>query len=51
MYPVVYDPGCTLQDTTSVETNVYAASKPDGDPVWTGVRRLVPSKVTELTVK
>lgn len=38
VYPVVYDPGYTRQDTTvSVETNVYATSKPDGDLVWTGV--------------
>jgi len=38
VYPVVYDPGYTREDTTvTVETNVYAASKPDGDLVWTGV--------------
>ena len=38
VYPVVYDPGYTRTDTTvSVETNVYATSKPDGDLVWTGV--------------
>lgn len=38
VYPVVYDPGYTRVDTTvSVETNVYATSKPDGDLVWTGV--------------
>jgi hypothetical protein len=38
VYPVVYDPGYTLENTTvSVETNVYATSKPDGDLVWTGV--------------
>ncbi len=38
VYPVVYDPGYTWTDTTvSVETNVYATSKPDGDLVWTGV--------------
>jgi hypothetical protein len=38
VYPVVYDPGYTREDTTvSVETNVYATSKPDGDLVWTGV--------------
>lgn len=38
VYPVVYDPGYTRQDTTvRVETNVYATSKPDGDLVWTGV--------------
>jgi hypothetical protein len=38
VYPVIYDPGYTREDTTvSVETNVYATSKPDGDLVWTGV--------------
>src|ERR1700741_1942921 len=38
VYPVLYDPGYTREDTTvSVETNVYATSKPDGDLVWTGV--------------
>jgi hypothetical protein len=38
VYPVVYDPGYTREDTTvSVETNVYATSKPDGDLVWTGI--------------
>lgn len=38
VYPVIYDPGYERVDTTvSVETNVYATSKPDGDLVWTGV--------------
>src|SRR6516164_3711079 len=38
VYPVMYDPGYQREDTTvSVETNVYATSKPDGDLVWTGV--------------
>ena len=38
VYPVVYDPGYTREDTTvRVETNVYATSKPDGDLVWTAV--------------
>jgi len=38
VYPVVYDPGYTREDTTvTVETNVYATAKPDGDLVWTGV--------------
>jgi hypothetical protein len=38
LYPVVYDPGYTREDTTvRVETNVYATSKPDGDLAWTGV--------------
>ena len=38
VYPVVYDPGYTREDTTvSVETNVYATSKADGDLVWSGV--------------
>jgi hypothetical protein len=38
VYPMVYDPGYTEESTTvSVETNVYATSKPDGDLVWTGV--------------
>jgi hypothetical protein len=38
VYPVVYDPGYTREDTTvRVETNVYSTSKPDGDLVWTGV--------------
>src|SRR5215510_11003113 len=38
VYPLVYDPGYTREDTTvSVETNVYATSKPEGDLVWNGV--------------
>ena len=38
VYPVMYDPGYEREDTTvSVETNVYATSKPDGDLVWTAV--------------
>jgi len=38
VYPVVYDPGYTREDTTvSVETNVYDTRQPDGDLVWTGV--------------
>ena len=37
VYPVMYDPGYTEEHTTvSVETNVYATSKPNGDLVWTG---------------
>ncbi len=40
VYPMVYDPGYTREDTTvSVETNVYATSKPDGDLLWNGVSR------------
>jgi hypothetical protein len=40
VYPVVYQPGYTREDTTvSVETNVYATSKPDGDLVWNGVSK------------
>ncbi len=40
VYPMVYDPGYTREDTTvSVETNVYATSKPDGDLVWNGVSK------------
>ena len=38
VYPVMYDPGYEREDiTVSVETNVYATDKPDGDLVWTGV--------------
>jgi hypothetical protein len=38
VYPIMYDPGYTREDTTvRVETNVYATSKPDGDLVWTGI--------------
>jgi hypothetical protein len=38
VYPVIYDPGYEREDTTvSVETNVYATSKPEGDLVRTGV--------------
>ena len=38
VYPVIYDPGYEREDTTvSVETNVYATSRGDGDLVWTGV--------------
>ena len=37
VYPVMYDPGYTEEHTTvSVETNVYATGKPNGDLVWTG---------------
>jgi hypothetical protein len=37
VYPMVYDPGYTREDTTvMIETNVYATSKPDGDLVWNG---------------
>ncbi len=37
VYPVVYEPGYTKEDTTVVvETNVYATTKPDGDLVWNG---------------
>ena len=40
VYPMAYDPGYTREDTTvSVETNVYATSKPDGDLVWNGVSK------------
>ncbi len=40
VYPMIYDPGYTREDTTvSVETNVYATSKPDGDLVWNGVSK------------
>jgi hypothetical protein len=40
VYPMVYDPGYTREDTTvSVETNVYATSKPEGDLVWNGVSK------------
>jgi hypothetical protein len=40
VYPMVYDPGYTQTDiTVSVETNVYATSKPDGDLVWNGVSK------------
>jgi hypothetical protein len=40
VYPLVYDPGYTREDTTvSVETNVYATGKPDGDLVWNGVSK------------
>jgi hypothetical protein len=37
-YPLFSSPGYTREDTTvTVETNVYATGKPDGDLVWTGV--------------
>lgn len=40
VYPMVYDTGYTREDTTvSVETNVYATSKPDGDLVWNGLSK------------
>jgi len=40
VYPTLYDPGYTREDTTvSVETNVYATSKPEGDLVWNGVSK------------
>ncbi len=38
VYPIMYDPGYEQTDiTVSVETNVYATSKPEGDLVWTAV--------------
>ena len=38
VYPVVYTPDYLREDTTvRVETNVYAATSPDGELVWTGV--------------
>ena len=38
VYPVVYSPDYLREDTTvRVETNVYAATPPDGELVWTGV--------------
>jgi hypothetical protein len=40
VYPVIYEPGYTREDTSVVvETNVYATSKPDGDLVWNGVSK------------
>ena len=40
VYPTIHDPGYTREDTTvSVETNVYATGKPDGDLVWNGVSK------------
>lgn len=51
VYPVVYDPGYTREDTTvSVETNVYATNKPDGDLVWTGVSQSFNPKSAEKVV-
>jgi len=51
VYPVVYDPGYTRVDTTvSVETNVYATSKPDGELVWTGVSDSFNPKSAEKVV-
>ena len=38
LIPATSAPRYTREDTrVSVETNVYATSKPDGDLVWTGV--------------
>ncbi len=38
VYPVVYSPDYLREDTTvRVETNVYAATEPEGELVWTGV--------------
>lgn len=38
VYPIMYDPGYEREDiTVSVETNVYATSKPEGDLVWSAV--------------
>jgi len=51
VYPVVYDPGYTREDTTvSVETNVYATNKPEGDLVWTGVSKSFNPKSAEKVV-
>jgi len=51
VYPVVYDPGYTKVDTTvSVETNVYATSKPDGELVWTGASDSFNPKSAEKVV-
>jgi hypothetical protein len=36
VWPVVYSPGYVIENTTvRVETNVYAATAPDGELVWT----------------
>lgn len=38
VYPVVYSPDYLREDrTVRVETNVYAATAPDGELVWTGI--------------
>ena len=51
VYPVIYDPGYTREDTTvSVETNVYATSKAEGDLVWTGVSESFNPKSAEKVV-
>jgi hypothetical protein len=52
VYPLVYDPGYTREDTTvSVETNVYATSKPDGDLVWNGVSKSFNPKSAKKVVR
>ena len=38
IYPVVYSPGYERKDTTvRIETNLYAATEPDGEIIWTGI--------------
>jgi hypothetical protein len=40
VYPLIYDPGYTREDTTvSVETNVYATNQPEGALMWNGVTK------------
>src|SRR5262249_46007629 len=38
IYPIVYSPGYEREDTTvRIETNLYAATEPDGELIWTGI--------------
>jgi hypothetical protein len=38
IYPMVYSPGYERKDTTvRIETNLYAATEPDGELIWTGI--------------
>ena len=37
VYPVVYSPDYLVEErTVQVETNLYAATPPDGELIWTG---------------
>jgi hypothetical protein len=52
VYPTVYEPGYTRQDTAvSIETNVYATSKPNGDLVWNGVSKSFNPKSAQKIVE
>ena len=52
VWPVVYTPGYTIKDkTVRVETNVYAATPPDGELVWTATSDTFDPKSASKVIK